>query len=201
MPVESAILLAGGQSRRMGRDKVRLPFGDRLLVTRVYETLAEVFPRVLVVTRQPDFPVREARCIGDRHPGNGPLEGLASGLEALGSRVLLTACDMPFLNPTLLRLLSEQADDAEAIVPCSPRGPEPLLAVYSPRVLPALRAFLAAGNRSAMQFLGQIPTRMIPFDQIRRVDPEGASFRNLNRPEDYLSALRDLPSDDSQPRT
>lgn len=201
MPVEAAILLAGGQSRRMGRDKSRLPFGNGPMVARVYEALATVFPTILVVTPQPDFPVPGARCIDDRYPGNGPLEGLASGLEAMeASRALLCACDMPFLNPDLLRYLSEQAGTAEALVPCGPRGPEPLLAVYSRRVLPVLRGFLADGNRSATRFLGVIQARLLPFEEIRRLDPDGASFRNLNRPEDYDAALRELPAHGSRER-
>jgi len=190
--IETAILLAGGQSRRMGRDKSLLPFGDAPLAVRVYETLGMVFPSVLVVSRQPEFPVAGATCLTDRHPGNGPLEGLASALEVLEApRVLLAACDMPFLSLDLLRHLRRQADDADAIVPCSPRGPEPLLGIYAKRALPALRSFLAEGNRSAVRFLGRVPTRLIAFDEVRRFDPEGASFRNLNHPEDYQAALRE----------
>ncbi|MNK43989.1 Molybdenum cofactor guanylyltransferase [compost metagenome] len=199
--VEAAILLAGGRSQRMGRDKSRLPFGDGPLASRVFEALSTVFPSVVVVTQQPDFPVAGARCVKDRHPGHGPLEGLASGLEALGSeRALLAACDMPFLSTSLLRHLADQRDDADAIVPCSRRGPEPLLAVYSRRILPSLRTYLEEGNRSAMAFLEILHAREIPFDEVRRFDPEGRSFRNLNRPEDYAAALRELEAGYSQDR-
>jgi molybdopterin-guanine dinucleotide biosynthesis protein A len=190
--IETAVLLAGGQSRRMGRDKSLLPFGDVPLAVKVYETLGMVFPSVVVVSRQSEFPVAGATCLADRHPGNGPLEGLASALEAgEAPRVLLAACDMPFLHPDLLRHLAQQADDADAIVPCSPRGPEPLLGIYARRALPTLRSFLAEGNRSAMRFLERIPTRLLAFEEVRRFDPDGASFRNLNHLEDYQEALRD----------
>ena len=77
----SAILLAGGKSRRMGQEKIRLPFGRRSLAARVYEVVAAVFDSVVVVTNQPEaFPFAGARLIGDRFAGRGPLEGLASGL-------------------------------------------------------------------------------------------------------------------------
>lgn len=189
----AAILLAGGASHRMGRDKALLPYGDVPLAAHVHARLSEVFETVLVVGRSGEFPVPGARCIGDRHPGGGPLEGLATGMEALeASDVLLAACDMPGLRVPLLRFLGEQKGDTEAVVPCSPRGPEPLLAVYSRRILPRLRAYLADGERSATRFLSTLQLKTIPFEVIRRYDPDGASFRNLNRPEDYQAALRDL---------
>ena len=187
----AAILLAGGKSRRMGRDKLHLPYGEGSLAARVHGRLSEVFETVLVVGRTDDFPVPGARCIADRHPGDGPLEGLATGLEALEApRALLAACDMPDLSPDLLRALAEHPADADALVPFSSRGPEPLLAVYARRVLPRLRAFLAEGERSARRFLSTLETVSLSYDEVRRYDPEGASFRNLNRPDEYEAALR-----------
>jgi molybdopterin-guanine dinucleotide biosynthesis protein A len=176
----------------MGQDKALLPFGDVPMAARIHGLLSEVFPKVLVVGHA-DFPLPEASRIPDRHPGRGPLEALASGLEAVEEpQVLLAACDMPFLNPALLRFLAEQVMDAEALVPCSARGPEPLLAVYSRRLLPALRARDAADGLSMRRFLAGIRVREIPVGVLRRFDPELASFRNLNRPEDYHEAIRDL---------
>ncbi len=198
----AAILLAGGQSRRMGRDKVHLPYQGVPMAARVYGLLAEVFPTVLVVGRIEGFPVPGARCIADRRPGLGPLEGLVSGLEALDApRALLVACDMPDLQLPLLRAMAAHAEDADALVPHSARGPEPLLAVYSRRVLPGLRAFLEAGERSARRFLETIPTTPLPLEVVRHHDPEGLSFRNLNRPDDLEAALRAplRPEDDRPP--
>ncbi len=194
LQTRAALLLTGGKSRRMGQDKARLPFGGVPMAVRVHAMLSEIFPNVLVVGHA-DFPLPEAPRIPDRHPGRGPLEALASGLEAVEEpQVLLTACDMPFLNPNLLRFLAEQTLDADAVVPCSARGREPLLAVYSRRILPMLRAPGAADDLSMQRFLAAIRVREIPVGVVRRYDPELASFRNLNRPEDYHEALRDLAS-------
>ncbi|HEY9898516.1 MAG TPA: molybdenum cofactor guanylyltransferase [Pantanalinema sp.] len=188
--IEVAVLLAGGKSQRMGRDKSRLPFGDEPLAARVYNTLGRVFPRVVVVTNQPDFPVAGAFCIGDRHPGNGPLEGLASAFEAIeADRVLLVACDMPFLEPALLRALASEPDDADVIAPCTPRGREPLLAIYSRRLLPVLRERLGAGDCRVCGLIDDVRYREIPPEALRAHDPELRSFWNLNHPEDYAQAL------------
>ena len=193
---QAAILLAGGQSRRMGQDKALLPFEGTPLAARVHVSLSEVFPEVLVVGRTTGFPVPEARCISDRQPGGGPLEGLASGMEALlaqegmaGATVLLAACDMPRVSVPLLRFMAAQQGDWDALVPESARGPEPLLALYSLRLLPRLRAYLAGGQRSAMRFLETMQIQPLPPDVVSRYDPSGASFLNLNRPEDVAAAL------------
>lgn len=187
----AAILLAGGKSRRMGRDKAQLPLGGPPMAAVVYARLAEVFPRILVVGREQALPGAES--MPDRHPGRGPLEGLATGLEALEApQVLLVACDMPFLSVPLLRYLAAQPLEGDALLPVSERGPEPLLAVYSRRMRPRLRAFLESGEGRVMAFLAQLRVQEVPFAVVQRHDPSGASFRNLNRPEDYRAALRDL---------
>lgn len=195
--VESAILLAGGMSRRMGRDKARLPVEGEPMAARVYRLLSEAFPEVVVVTNRPEeFPVPGARMVGDRHPGRGPLEGLASGLEAIqGASALLVACDMPFLTRDLLSFLASQEADAEVIVPVSPRGPEPLLAVYSRRVLPVARELLERGERRMEGLMKAVPTWEIPPDQLLPHDPERRAFWNLNYPEEYRAALDALEND------
>ncbi|MBO9540331.1 molybdenum cofactor guanylyltransferase [bacterium] len=188
--IEAAVLLAGGKSQRMGQDKARLPFGSEPLAARVYRTLAEVFPQVVVVTNQPDFPVPGAFCISDRFPGNGPLEGLASAFEAIDAdRVLLVACDMPFLQPELLRALANEPDDADVIAPRTPRFREPLLAIYSRRLLPVLRERLGAGDCRVCGLIDDVNHREIGPEALRQHDPELRSFWNLNRPEDYEQAL------------
>ncbi|HEY9854197.1 MAG TPA: molybdenum cofactor guanylyltransferase, partial [Stenomitos sp.] len=91
----AGILLAGGQSRRMGRDKALLPFGAEALAERLYHVLASTCSEVVVI-RDPakGFPVPEARVIGDRHPDRGPLEGIATGLEQIrADRAIVVACD------------------------------------------------------------------------------------------------------------
>lgn len=175
----------------MGKDKSLLPFGTEHLAERIYRKLAAVFPEVVVVTNRPeDFPVAGARMVGDRHPNRGPLEGLASALEALqGEGALLAACDMPFLSPELLAYLSAQELDADAVVPLSSRGPEPFLALYSRRLLPIARELLDRQERRMAGLLSAVAVREIPCEVLERHDPGARSFWNINRPEDYQAAL------------
>lgn len=194
----SAILLAGGESRRMGRDKALLPFGPEALAERLYRLLAASCAEVVVV-RSPErgFPVPAARLVPDRHPNRGPLEGIASGLEALnGERALVVACDMPFLTQPVIERIMAFDPDTPALVPRSDRGLEPLLGVYACSLVPHMRRRLEEGERRLQRLLEEVGFRELPATALADLDPQGRTFWNLNHPEAYQAALRVLESDD-----
>lgn len=189
-----AILLAGGQSRRMGRDKALLPFGTEVLAERLYRMLSATCSEVVVV-RDParGFPVPDARLVADRHLDRGPMEAVATGLEALAAdRALVVACDMPFVTPGVLARLMAVDPASPLVIPRTERGLEPLLAVYSRSVLPVLRRHLEAGERRLQQVLEHVPHRELPASALLDLDPDARCFWNLNHPEAYDRALREL---------
>lgn len=187
----AGILLAGGESRRMGRDKALLPFGDAPVGARLYHLLATTCSEVVVV-RPPElgFPVPGARLVGDRHPGRGPLEAIATGLEHVGApRALVLACDMPFVGAEVVRFLQRQDPAAGLVVPRTERGLEPLLAVYARALLPRIRQLLASGERRLQALCADVPCVEVPSASLEGLDPAGRTFWNLNRPEEYAAAL------------
>lgn len=187
-----AILLAGGQSRRMGRDKALLPFGSEALAERLYHRLEACCSQVVVV-RDParGFPVPGALLVPDRYLDRGPLEGIASGLEALETeRAVVVACDMPFVSPAVLTRLMAYDPQAPVVMPRTERGLEPLLAVYARRTLSGLRAFLDAGERRPQRLAEVLVVREIGGSALRDLDPTGRCFWNLNHPPAYEEALR-----------
>ena len=125
---------AGGESRRMGQDKARMPFLGRPLIQRVIDRLSPIADEVIVTTNTPD----DYRFLGlplfpDLKPGRGALGGLYTALSsATGDTVAVVACDMPFASPKLIeaasRLLVEEA--ADVVIPDSGGGLEPMHAVY-----------------------------------------------------------------------
>ncbi|MCY3784020.1 MAG: molybdenum cofactor guanylyltransferase [Chloroflexi bacterium] len=200
----SAVVLAGGASRRMGRDKRLLPWGTdadgrpRTLLQAVVDTLAAVTDDVIVVANdRPD--VGRARVVPDAIPGSGSLGGILSGIEAaLHKRVFVAAVDMPFLNVALVRDLLDRLGGHDAVVPVIGGRPEPLHAVYGPAVATAARRQIAQGQlKIALAYEGLEVVR-VPEADLRRVDPELRSFRNVNTPEDYTGARTDaaLPNTD-----
>lgn len=193
----SAVVLAGGASRRMGRDKRLLPWGvdadgkPRTLLQSVVDKLAAVADDVIVVANdQPD--VQGARMVPDAILGSGSLGGILSGVEAARhDQVFVAAADMPFLSLALVRDLLGRLEGHDAVVPIVGGRPEPLHAVYGPAVAAAARTQIDRGQlKIALAFEGLDVVR-VPEADLRRLDPELRSFRNVNTPEDYAGARRD----------
>jgi len=183
----SAAILAGGKSRRMGRNKALLPFRGGPLVALVYETLQPLFEDIFLVTNDPGpFDFVPCPKIPDRVPGKGPISGVDAALRhSRNPYVLVVGCDAPFLSPSLLELLAGKTQDAELVIPCGPHGPEPLCAVYGKECLPLIEESLRKGDFSLMALIGRLRTREIPAEEVAGVDPGFRSFMNINTPGDF----------------
>lgn len=189
----ATIILAGGQSRRMGQDKalLRLAPGEPTLIERVAAAARGLGP-VWIVANPPDrYAWLGLPSVGDSDPGQGPLGGLAAGLAATGAaHNLVLACDLPDLHPAVLHLLVDQPRDYDALVPrwTAPDGTirvEPLHAIYSAACLPAVQDALAAGQRHFTSFYAAVQVRYLPETLLRTVDPDLRTFHNLNTPADF----------------
>lgn len=193
-----AIILCGGHSTRMGRDKATLPFGPEFLLQRVARLVAEVVPvqRIVVVAANeqvlPELPP-DVLVTYDRRPERGPMEGLAAGLQAVPEEVetlYVTSCDVPLLVPAFARVLFARLGRFEIVVPRDEERCHPLAAVYRRSVLGAVRELLAADQLRLRALFDRVPTLAVPVDELRLVDPQLATLRNLNSPADYEAALR-----------
>jgi molybdopterin-guanine dinucleotide biosynthesis protein A len=190
----TGVVLAGGQSRRMGRDKALIELGGETLLVRAARVLATVTGEVLVVGRPPGEPGPVgARLVADVYPGLGPLGGIVTALRAMHTPLaLVVACDMPLLQAALIRYLIGLASEYEAVVPRTEQGPEPLHAVYSAACLPAAEACLADGERAVSALLTRVRTRYVPRYESAPYDPSGLSFLNANTPEEWQRILASL---------
>ncbi len=195
----AGIVLAGGKSTRMGRDKALLPFGPELMLPRVVRILAEaVSPIVVVGTADLQLPPLSGEVLiaRDERPGRGPLEGILAGLAKLAAErpeveaAFVTSCDAPLLSPAFVRAMIDRLDDASIAVPVEGDQVHPLSAVYRVGVLPEIRALLANGQFRTALLLDRVPTVRVNAAELRSVDPALGSLLNCNRPEDYDEALR-----------
>jgi molybdenum cofactor guanylyltransferase len=187
---DSAVVLCGGRSSRMGRDKAALPFGPETLLTRVVRVAQAVADDVVVVGYTTQSMPDGVRVMTDPVEGLGPLAGLATGLAAVhGDRALLIACDMPLLAPALMRRLLAVAGDSDACVPLVDDVPMTTCAVYASRVLPRAQAHVADGTRSLRVLLDGVSVRWVAPDELRDVDPDLLSFWDCDTPERYEAAL------------
>jgi molybdopterin-guanine dinucleotide biosynthesis protein A len=185
-PLVSAIIQAGGQSRRMGRDKALIDYGGRPIIAHVIDTLRAMTDDVAVISNRSDlYSSFGARVVPDYDPPCGPLGGLAAGLHAAHYPLaVVVACDMPFLNVTLLRWLINVAQGYDAVVPQSGAEYEPLHAVYRRDCYTPIVRRIERGERRVISFFADVRLRPVPEAEWRVLDPEGRSLINLNTPGD-----------------
>jgi len=189
----TGIVLAGGASRRMGHDKAFLELGGRPLIQIVIERMAQVCAEVLVVAGAPrlyaglGIPVVE-----DRFQGVGVLGGLHAGLEAAAHELTLAVgCDMPFLNPDLLRAFAGWAEGFDVAVLRQGEEVEPLHAAYRRSCLPAVETAIHAQQRRVISFFPMVRVRYVAPADVTPLDPDLRSFRNINTPEEWQAAQRE----------
>lgn len=184
----AGIVLAGGQSRRMGRDKALLKVDGETLLDRAIRTMGETARPVFVVADEPNrYRLSDATVVGDEYPGAGPLGGIVTGLRCAGPGLhLVIACDMPFVRQELLALLQSRAAGHEAAIPWIGGRPEPLCAAYDFRCLAPFSRALAEGERAVHRVLGLISAVRVDESELRAIDPALTSFVNLNEPRDLM---------------
>ena len=188
----SAAIMAGGKSRRMGRDKAWLDLGDgRPIVRRAIDVLGEVADEVIVVANDERFQRLGVRVVPDRWPDGGVLGGIATGVgAATHERVLVAGCDMPFLDAAVFRLLVERSDGVDVVMPKVGDDFEGLHALYAKTCLAAMERALAAGRMRVISFFPDVRMRVLAEDELRAVDPHLRSFTNVNTPEELAAVTR-----------
>jgi molybdopterin-guanine dinucleotide biosynthesis protein A len=185
----------------MGLSKATLPFGSELMLQRVVRLLATIVRPIVVVAAPgqelPPLP-SDVLITRDEREGRGPLEGLLAGLtaiETLTDAAYATSCDVPLLVPGFVETMIGYLGESDIAVPVDGQFPHPLAAVYRTTVMPHIRELLA-GNRLRPAYLFErVRTVRVPADELRNVDPQLATLRNLNHPEDYLAALAEAGFD------
>lgn len=195
-----AIILCGGRSSRMAREKASLPFGPETMLQRVVRLVGEVVPsKQLVVVAAPSQQVPELPndviIARDADEFLGPLAAMAVGLKALRKRfttmdaTFLTGCDYPLMVPAFVEHLFLLLGNFDAAVPFDDNQRHVLAAVYRPGVLTYVEALLAKEQSRMQSLLDEITVREVSADESREVDPLLNSLRNVNSEADYRAAL------------
>jgi len=185
----------------MGLAKATLPFGPELMLQRVVRLLGSVVQPVVVVAAPQQLLLSlptDVLIARDERESRGPLEGLLAGLTLLMGHAEIayaTSCDVPLLVPAFVRAMIERLDDADIAVPVEDGFAHPLAAVYRTTVLPQVQDLLAADQLRPAFLFDRVNTVRVPVEELRSADPQLATLRNLNRPEDYLAALREAGFD------
>lgn len=191
IPLRTAIVLAGGSSHRMGRDKASLPFGAETMLERVVRLVRGHVDRVIVAGRAGQAVPDGVALVVDEEEGRGPLPALVRALASVETPLtLVLACDMPLLEPAVIRKLLTLIDGVDAVVPSIDGHMMTTCAVL--RTDPAKEAAarsVASGERSLQALFRRLEPRVVPERDFREVDPALVSFVACNTPADYRKAL------------
>lgn len=185
---------AGGQSSRMGTDKGLVPLRGRPMIEHVRAAVEDFGDEILVTTNQPDdYRFLDLPLHSDRNPAAGALEGLRTALAAASrEQVLVVACDLPFLRSRLLRELTAEPFPADVRIPEWEGRLQPLCALYRRSCLAPVEAALEAGDMHMIAFHRQVQVEVVAEETVRRLDPGGVSFFNVNTPQELKQAERML---------
>jgi molybdopterin-guanine dinucleotide biosynthesis protein A len=190
----SAVVLAGGGSSRLGQDKAFLSIAGQFLIERIVERLSQLSDEVIIVANEIDrYEQFEAVVVSDVYPGKGALGGIYSGLKAATrSHSLVVACDMPFLNLSLLRYMQGLARGYDVVIPRTGKLTEALHAFYSHNCLPFIEEQLLAGDLRIVHFFPHARVRYVEREEIDVFDPKHLSFFNINNQADLEKARKEL---------
>ncbi len=186
----SAVILAGGESRRMGRDKAWVTYDGKPLLQLAVDKVRAVGVREIFISGRPgeDYSAFGCSVLLDREAGFGPLGGIERGLDACTSPLLLVlAVDMPRMTSELLRKLASRCDRLTGVVLMLPNGLEPLAAIY-PRRCHALAFDALARSQRAARVFAEACLRERAVKTFTVPRSEAAAFLNCNQPGDLAAA-------------
>ena len=177
----------------MGENKALKLFLGRPLIQRVVERLAPLADEVLITTNEPEaYRFLNVPLYPDLRPGRGPLGGLYTALvSAMHAHVAVVACDMPFASGPLLVAAAGllQEDRVDVVIAETAEGFEPLHAVYRREAcIPAIESAMDAGQWRVISWFPQVRVRKLTGDELKRYDPDGQAFSNVNTPEEFAAA-------------
>ncbi len=201
----TGVVLAGGQSRRMGEQKAALLIGGEPLLRRVVGRLQRVLPDVIVIGPPALSGLIPGRkVLPDRHIGIGPLAGLETALQAVPTELaFIVACDMPFIAPALVEAmvryaLAHPVADVVALARGTSAGVEHLHAAYRTACLAAVSQHIAEGRYALHDLFARLHVSVFPRDVAAQLDPRGLSTFNANTPEEWRRAQALVAEDERQ---
>lgn len=188
----TAVVLAGGRSRRLQVDKAFLRIGEKCLIQRVLDVVTPLFASVLINSPAPELYRKwKLPVIQDVWPEKGALGGIYTALtSARTSQVFCVACDMPFLHAELIEAMIERAQDCDALIPQTPDGFHPLHAIYSTRCISPIETLLRGNRLKISNVFPLVKTCYFTTEDIQQYDPSLESFANLNTWQDVEAARR-----------
>jgi molybdopterin-guanine dinucleotide biosynthesis protein A len=191
----TSIILAGGKSLRLGRNKALQVIGGKSLIQWVIDRLAILSTEIIIATAHgeaiPCSSTVRIKTVADIYPGKGPLVGIYSGLIASSnSQAIVVGCDTPFLSVSLLEYMTQICSTFDVVVPRIKKKVEPLCAVYSKSCLAPIQRLLEQNELGIRKLFSMVKVNYVEEDEINSFDPEHLSFFNINSQADLNKARK-----------
>lgn len=183
----TGVILAGGRSSRMGRDKALLKVGGQTFFDRILGIMQSLFPCVIIAGNRPDLMRPGVLFYPDHYPGSA-LGGLYTGLlTANTDRIFVSSCDIPFPDADIMRTILAKRDGCDVVVPRTPNGLEPLFGLYHKNCLPAMRDMLERKEYCVFDFY---PLMRVRYLSVAELPPDWRrSLMNVNTPDEFNSLI------------
>lgn len=188
----NAVILAGGQSKRMGLDKAFIRIGELTIIERLLSILSKLFDKTIIIANRKGkyedfgFPV-----FSDIHPNKGPLGGIYTGLKVSGSFYnLFVASDMPFIDEKFLSYMKSLSQDYDVLVPWDEKGYQPLCSVYSKNCLKPLEEHLIRDDLKIINIYHSLKVKNITKKEIIKNSQHKYLFFDINTKKDLEIALQ-----------
>jgi molybdopterin-guanine dinucleotide biosynthesis protein A len=183
-----ALILAGGENKRIPLLKGFLEIRDGRILEVSIQRLRKTFNRIILSTNTPEhYCYLGLPMVGDIVQVRGPMTGIFSVLSLPDvSEVFVTACDMPDINGILIEYIAGRwRSGYDAVIPVFNNGPQPLFGVYAKSIVRRMEEALHHGKRSLRGLLRDSSVLYIQETEVRKIDPEGRSFVNINTMQDF----------------
>ena len=182
----AGVILAGGKSSRFGSNKALALHQGDALIQGIASRLAGLFPETLLITNTPEeYGFLGWPMAGDLYPGCGPLAGIHAALRTVSQpRIFVCGCDMPLVNPDLIRFLCQLEGGHDLVLPWLDEGPEPLYAVYGKTALPIIEDQLAQKQYKIGRLFDKLRIRKVTPEEILQILPDLTTFQNINHQHD-----------------
>lgn len=173
----------------MGENKAFIQIDGVPIIHRIYNLFKELFQEIIIVTNQKELFLNfNTKIYSDLLPDKGALGGLYTGLFLSNFPYsFCVACDMPFINKSLVQYLIKNIEDYDVIVPLTQDGLQPLHAIYSKNCLNSIKKTIEKGKYKIIDFYSLVRVKIIQEEDFRFLDPLRESFINVNTPEELVS--------------
>jgi molybdopterin-guanine dinucleotide biosynthesis protein A len=189
----TGIILSGGKSLRMGQNKAFIKIEGVPIINRTSALFKELFQEVIIVTNEKElFKNLDLKVYTDILPNKGALGGLYTGIYfSQFNYSFCVACDMPFINKSLVQYLAKKIEGEDVIVPRTKDGLQPLHALYSKNCLHPIKVAIDQGKYKIMDFYSMVKVRIVEEDEFISIDPSKGSFINVNTPDELITIVRE----------